>query len=46
MIDLAHELEVDPPDRLLNPDVATRYVDEIAEILGARLSLVVGDRGA
>ena len=44
MIDLAHELEVDPPDRLLNPDIATRYVDEIAEILGARLSLVVGDR--
>lgn len=41
MIDLAHELGVDPPDRLLNPDVARRYADEINEILGPRLSLVV-----
>ena len=44
MIDVAHELEVDPPDRLLNPDVARRYAQTLSELLGPRLSLVVGGR--
>ena len=44
MIDLAHELGIDEPERLLVPGVAERRADEISEILGSRLELAAGGR--
>ena len=44
MIDLAHELGIDSPERLLSPTVAREHAEEIGEILGSRLSLMVGAR--
>ena len=44
MIDLAHELGIEQPERLLIPDVARRQADAISEILGPRLQIAVGDQ--
>ena len=44
IIDIAHELELDPPDLLLESDVTQEYADEIAAFIGSRLSLVSGGR--
>ena len=44
MIDLAHELGIDAPERLLNRTVARDHAEEMNEILGPRLSLMVGGR--
>jgi hypothetical protein len=44
MIDLAHELGIEQPERLLIPDVARREADAISDILGPRLQLAVGDQ--
>ena len=44
MIDLAHELGIEQPERLLIPDVARRQADAISRILGPRLQIAVGDR--
>jgi len=43
MIDLAHELNIDQPELLLDPEVAGRYAQEIADFLEPRLTLVAGD---
>lgn len=43
-IDLAHELDIDPPDRLLSPAEADRQAEAIREILEPRLTLTVGGR--
>lgn len=43
MIDLAHELNIDQPELLLDPEVAGRYAREIADVLEPRLTLVAGD---
>ena len=44
MIDLAHELGIEQPERLLIPDVARRQADAISRILGPRLQIAVGDQ--
>lgn len=44
MIDLAHELGIEQPERLLIPDVARREADAISDILGPRLRVAIGDR--
>jgi len=43
MIDMAHELGMEQPERLLIPDVARRQADAISEILGPRLQIGVGN---
>ena len=42
MIDLAHELGIEQPERLLLPDMARRHADAISEILGPRLLIAAG----
>lgn len=41
MIDIAHDLNVDPPERLLQPDQISIYGTNIATMLAARLRLQV-----
>ena len=40
IIDIAHELDLDPPDLLLESDITKEYSDKIAGFIGSRLSLV------
>ena len=42
MIDLAHELGIEQPERLLLPDMARRQAEAISEILGPRLRIAAG----
>ena len=44
MIDLAHELQVDEPELLLEPGVVEQHADAIAEILARGLEVAAGDR--
>ncbi len=39
IIDVAHDLDIDPPERLLEPDVLRQRAPEIAALLGARFHL-------
>lgn len=39
IIDVAHDLNVEPPERLLDPSVLTARRDDIATLLGSRFSL-------
>jgi len=41
MFDVAHELALEPPERLLQPDEARRAADTISRLLSPRLSIVV-----
>jgi len=41
IFDIAHELAVDPPERLLQADEAARAADTISRLLSPRLSLTV-----
>ena len=42
MIDLAHDLEIDPPERLLDPAVAAQHAGSMAELVERRLELASG----
>ena len=44
MIDLAHELDIEQPERLLIPDFARRQAGAISDILGPRLEIAAGGR--
>jgi hypothetical protein len=44
VIDVAHDLQLAPPDRLLDPAVLGPYRQRITGILGPRLSLRTGNR--
>ena len=44
IIDLAHDLGVDPPERLLDPQVAAQQADAIAALVERRLELGAGQR--
>ena len=44
IIDLAHDLEIDPPERLLDPAVAAEHADAMAELVERRLELASGQR--
>ena len=44
IIDLAHDLEIDPPERLLDPTVAAQQADAMAELVEHRLELASGER--
>jgi len=40
IVDLAHDLNVEPPEKLLDPEVAEAKKDAIAELVRARLTLL------
>ncbi len=42
MFDIAHELALEPPERLLQPAEARRAADAISRLLSPRLTLLVG----
>ena len=44
MFDIAHELALEPPERLLQPDEARRAADAISRVLSPRLAIVVDGR--
>ena len=44
IIDLAHDLEIVPPERLLDPVVAAQYAGAMAELVERRLELGSGQR--
>ena len=44
VIDLAHDLEIVPPERLLDPVVAAQYAKAMAELVERRLQLASGQR--
>ena len=44
IIDLAHVLDVSPPDRLLDPAVASQYAATMAGLVEDRLEVASGDR--
>jgi hydrogenase/urease accessory protein HupE len=44
VIDVAHDLKIDPPDRLFDPTVLQANAAAIAELLGERLTLSVDNR--
>jgi hypothetical protein len=39
IIDVAHDLHIDPPEQLLNPDVLRARRGDIAALIGARIRL-------
>lgn len=43
IIDIAHELNIDPPERLLEPDVLTARGSDVVQLLSSRLSLSADD---
>src|SRR5262245_14036714 len=47
IFDVAHELNIDPPERLLDPAVASQQARAIADLIGRRLTITAdGRRGA
>jgi hydrogenase/urease accessory protein HupE len=44
VVDVAHELRIDPPERLLDPAVLTTHSNAIAALLGSRLLLTADGR--
>lgn len=44
IIDVAHELGIEPADRLLDPEFAKEHTDEIANLVARRLALVADGR--
>jgi hypothetical protein len=44
VIDVAHDLQLSPPDRLLDPNVLGPYRQKITDILTPRISLRAGNR--
>lgn len=39
--DVAHDLGIDPPDRLRDPEVVARYRDQLSRLMDARIVLVL-----
>jgi hydrogenase/urease accessory protein HupE len=46
MFDVAHDLNIDPPERLLDPAVAARQSRAIADLIGRRLTITADGRTA
>ena len=44
IIDLAHDLEIVPPERLLDPGIAAQYAEAMAALVEGRLQLASGQR--
>lgn len=44
IIDVAHEIGIEPADRLLDPEFAKEHTDEIANLVARRLALVADGR--
>ena len=44
IIDLAHDLEIVPPERLLDPWVAAQYAEAMAELVERRLHVASGEQ--
>ena len=44
IIDLAHDLEIVPPERLLDPVVAAQYAEAMAELVEHRLQVASGEQ--
>jgi len=44
IIDLAHDLEIDPPERLLDPAVSAEHADAMADLVERRLQIASGER--
>jgi hydrogenase/urease accessory protein HupE len=42
VFDAAHELAIDPPERLLDPSAAARYAPALQSLLASRLSIAAG----
>jgi hydrogenase/urease accessory protein HupE len=46
MFDVAHDLNIDPPERLLDPTIASQQSRAIAEMIGRRLTITADGRAA
>jgi len=46
MFDVAHDLNIDPPERLLDPAVASQQSRAIADLIGRRLTIMADGRAA
>src|SRR5262245_52471377 len=44
MFDVAHDLNIDPPERLLDPAVASQQARAIADLIGRRLTITADER--